>query len=98
MVVNREIMHELLQKWADPETHLNARCRIHGRTALHLAVDAGNTAAVEMLLDKGADSTITDDLDLTPGLLAQEIMGELGDEEAELLDVYAIIVTLCCRD
>lgn len=98
LVINREIMHELLQKWADPETHLNARCRIHGRTALHMAVDAGNTAAVEMLVNKGADITITDELGLTPGLLARETMSELGDEEAELLDVYAIIVTLLCRD
>jgi hypothetical protein len=43
MVVNRDIIHELLQKWGDPETHLNVRCRIHGRTALHLAVEAGKS-------------------------------------------------------
>jgi hypothetical protein len=41
-VVNRDIIHELLQRWGDAERHVNILCRIHRRTALHLAVEAGN--------------------------------------------------------
>ncbi|KAL4976597.1 hypothetical protein BDW66DRAFT_166389 [Aspergillus desertorum] len=98
MAMNREVMHELLQKWGDSPIHLDARCLVHGRSALHLAVDAGNLAAVELLVGKGADVLSVDDLDLTPVLLAQEKLDELGEEDAGMQGVYAGIITLLLKD
>ncbi|KAL6233197.1 hypothetical protein BDW75DRAFT_215712 [Aspergillus navahoensis] len=98
MAMNREIMHELLQKWGDSPTYLDARCLIHGRSALHLAVDAGNLAAVELLVGKGADVSSVDDLGLTPVLLAQEKLDELGEGDAGMQDIYAGIITLLLTD
>ncbi|KAF5546129.1 death-associated kinase 1 [Fusarium phyllophilum] len=50
---NREIMNELLLQFNDPE-QLDAVEESLGLTAMHLAVLAGNDAAVKLLLDKGA--------------------------------------------
>ncbi|RKK64354.1 hypothetical protein BFJ69_g16774 [Fusarium oxysporum] len=50
---NREIMNELLLQFNDPE-QLDAVEKSLGLTAMHLAVLAGNDAAVKLLLDKGA--------------------------------------------
>ncbi|KAL4733652.1 hypothetical protein BDV11DRAFT_77005 [Aspergillus similis] len=98
MAMNREIMHELLQKWGDSPIHLDGRCLVHGRSALHLAVDAGNLAAVELLVGKGADVSSVDDLGLTPVLLAQEKLEESGEADAEMQDIYLAIITLLLRD
>ncbi|KAJ5911152.1 uncharacterized protein N7473_000455 [Penicillium subrubescens] len=98
MVVNRDIMHELLQKWGDPETHLNIRCQIHGRTALHMAVEAGNLKAAELLVEKGADVSVCDDLGLTPVDLAGERLNELGDQRSWEQEVYAALISLLMGD
>ncbi|KAG5793097.1 hypothetical protein H9Q69_007835 [Fusarium xylarioides] len=50
---NREIMNELLLQFNYPE-QLDAVEESLGLTAMHLAVLAGNDAAVKLLLDKGA--------------------------------------------
>lgn len=50
---NREIVNELLLQYHDPE-QLDAVEESLGLTAMHLAVLAGNDAAVKLLLDKGA--------------------------------------------
>jgi ankyrin repeat protein len=65
MVINREILVELLQKWNDAE-HLDRKSGVDGRTALHLAVEAGNVEAVRLMLERKADRTLTDDFGLTP--------------------------------
>lgn len=98
MLINREIMHELLQKWGDDAAHLNARCQVHGRTALHLAVEAANLKAVELLVEKGADVSIVDDLGLIPAELAQELFEEACEQHAGTEDVYAAIITVLLGD
>ncbi|RSL41853.1 hypothetical protein CEP54_015694 [Fusarium duplospermum] len=50
---NREILNELLRQFNDPE-QLDAAEESMGLTAMHLAVLAGNEAAVRLLLDHGA--------------------------------------------
>jgi len=65
MVVNRDILIELLQKWNDAE-HLDLRCGVDGKTALHLAVEAGNVEAIRILLERKADRTLCDGLGRTP--------------------------------
>lgn len=49
--MNWGIILELIQKWNDAE-HLDLRFGIDGKTALHLAVEAGNEEAVWLLLSK----------------------------------------------
>ncbi|PYH94510.1 kinase-like protein [Aspergillus ellipticus CBS 707.79] len=83
MVVNRDIMQELLQKWGDAEEHVNLRCRVHGRTALHLAAEAGNTMGCELLLTRNADASLRDELGLTAAELAKEAMGRLEEGGGE---------------
>jgi ankyrin repeat protein len=65
MVVNRDILVELLQRWNEAE-HLNLRCGVDGKTALHLAVEAGNVEAVRLLLERKADRMLHDDRGRTP--------------------------------
>jgi ankyrin repeat protein len=72
MVVNREILVELLQKWNDAE-HLDRRCSVDGKTALHLAVEAGNIEAVRLLLERKADRMLRDGHALTPLEYALEL-------------------------
>ena len=57
---NRRITHELLD-WFPDSKHLEERCSIQGRTALHLAAEYGNTGVVEELVKAGADITVKDD-------------------------------------
>jgi ankyrin repeat protein len=73
MVVNEEIMQELLLRWGG-EAHLNLKSGVEGGTALHLAVDAGNVEAVRLLVEKGADTTVTDDFGLTPAELGKALL------------------------
>lgn len=54
---NREILNELLRHFNDPE-QLNHVEQSTGLTPLHLAVLAGNEAAVSLLLDHGARSDV----------------------------------------
>ncbi|KAL3478344.1 kinase-like protein [Aspergillus californicus] len=96
VVVNQEIMRELLETWGDPQS-VNCRCGIHQRTALHLAVEAGNIGGVEMLLAKKADTTLYDGLGLTAVELARDVLGALdeggkgGEEER---DIYTGIINM----
>ncbi|KAF7590949.1 hypothetical protein BBP40_002201 [Aspergillus hancockii] len=98
MVVNRDIIHELLQRWGDAEDHLNARCQLHRRTALHLAVEAGNLEGAELLLEKGADLSACDDLGLTVVDLAVKLLNESDDQHSEDESVYAAMITLLMAD
>jgi len=62
-VQNRDILNELLQHFGSSEGLINARTgeALFCRTALHLAVDAINLSAVELLLDRGSlDTSIQD--------------------------------------
>ena len=57
MDTNQNIIYELLLQWPEGE-ELNAKCKIRGNTALHLAVDCGNVGAVESLLKAGANANV----------------------------------------
>lgn len=70
MDINRDIMYELLQRFNSPE-QLNLKSGYLGRTALHLAVEATNLAAIELLLERGAETDIRDDLQQAPLELGQ---------------------------
>ncbi|KAL1860095.1 hypothetical protein Plec18170_002044 [Paecilomyces lecythidis] len=96
MVINRDIMQELLEKWGDAE-NVNLRCGIHGRTALHLAVEAGNVNGVELLMEKKADISICDNLGLTAVELAQVMMDSL-EEDGEEQGVYTEIISMIIRE
>lgn len=77
---NHDIIYELLQRYHTP-AHLNARCRILDRTALHLVVEAANAGALERLLDRGADREVEDGNGETPGGLATRLLGEMRSGE-----------------
>jgi hypothetical protein len=95
--VNRGIIQELLEKWGYVGEHLNRRCKIHGRTALHLAVEAGNIQGVELLLEKEADASLCDDLGLTPTELAEELFNGVCDDISEAQDSYAAIIKILLK-
>lgn len=65
MDINRDIMHELLQRFNSPE-QLNLKSGYFGRAALHLAVEVTNLAAIEFLLERGAETDARDELQQTP--------------------------------
>jgi ankyrin repeat protein len=77
MDINRDIMYELLQRFNSPE-QLNVKSGYLGRTALHLAVEVANLAAVEFLLERGADTHIQDDLEQTALELGQHTAVHYG--------------------
>ncbi|KAJ6031532.1 ankyrin [Penicillium herquei] len=93
MIVNEDIIQELLETWGYAEK-INLRCAVHKRTALHLAVEAGNTAGVRMLLEKKADTSICDGLGLTAVELAGNILDGLGEGSEEELGIYAGIICM----
>jgi hypothetical protein len=90
---NREILNELLRHFNDPE-QLNHAEQSTGLTPLHLAVLAGNEAAVSLLLDHGARSDVpcaggrgatASNMALAVqmgGLSMTELFGRVGREEA----------------
>ncbi|KFZ11278.1 hypothetical protein V502_07640 [Pseudogymnoascus sp. VKM F-4520 (FW-2644)] len=78
METNREIAREILKKFSGKE-HLNLKCGIEGKTALHLAVQTRNIGVVRELLDAGADRSIKDDGGITPAQLALELTGKQVD-------------------
>ncbi|PWY73020.1 ankyrin [Aspergillus heteromorphus CBS 117.55] len=90
MIMNQDIIHELLQKWGDVES-VNLRCGIHGRTALHLAAEAGNVRGCEMLLARKADVSVRDELGLTAVELARETLDGL-DEGVGEAEMYSRII------
>ncbi|KAJ5921343.1 ankyrin [Penicillium verhagenii] len=93
MIVNQDIIQELLEIWGDEEK-INLRCAVHGRTALHLAVEAGNIAGVRMLLEKKANPSICDGLGLMAVELAGNMLDSLGDGSEEELGIYAEIICM----
>ncbi|KAL9061170.1 MAG: hypothetical protein Q9162_000315 [Coniocarpon cinnabarinum] len=77
----REILNELLQVFHDGK-EIDARSELVGRTALHLAVLAGNPEGVRLLLSHGADVAIQDEegeTALDVALRLQMEMGSVGD-------------------
>lgn len=71
METNQEIARAILKKFSGKE-HLNLKCGIEGKTALHLAVQVRNLGVVRELLNAGADKSIKDDDGITPTQLALE--------------------------
>ncbi|KAL7651567.1 hypothetical protein ACMYSQ_008912 [Aspergillus niger] len=95
--MNRSIIQELLQSWGNRDIYLNCRCEMHGRTALHLAVEARNVMGVELLLENNADPSICDDFGLTPAELSRELCNAAPDEPLKK-DIYNSITELLVRD
>jgi hypothetical protein len=93
MTTNREIMYELLTKFNTAE-HLNMRCQIHRRTALHLAVEVGNVCAVSELLGMGADMSLEDEMGKTPLSFAESLLPRAEDAEWTKAEMEEIIHTL----
>ncbi|KAI2999946.1 hypothetical protein CBS147346_7306 [Aspergillus niger] len=93
MAVNRETMRQLLQRWNSDE-YLNFRSNVFGRTALHLAVDARNLDAVKLLLERNADTTLADELGLTPLGLVQKLLNDpihSEDEKDTLTEIISVL-------
>lgn len=57
---DRDLLYELPQRFNASE-ELDRRCEVLGRTAPHLATQAGNTGVVSELLAMGADATLLDE-------------------------------------
>ena len=72
MDTSSDVMYELLLEWRMSE-ELDARCGIRRRTALHLAVEAENLGAVNLLVEAGANSGIEDDDGETAVQLAERL-------------------------
>jgi hypothetical protein len=89
---NRDVLYELLQTFNTP-AHLNRKSISLGRTALHFAVETGNTRAVDELMRFGADPEILDDANETPLIMAQrfakedEIAKELSTEIEKVITI-----------
>jgi ankyrin repeat protein len=96
-VMNQNIIQELLQHWDNRDVHLDRRCGIHGRTALHLAVDAGNIMGVEVLLSNKADRFVSDDFGMPPIELGREKSNAARDESSEERGIYDSIIKLLLR-
>lgn len=82
---NTDIMYELLLKWQGRE-ELDAKCKIRGSTALHLAVEAANSRAVEALLRAGADRGVVNEEGKT-ALGIAETMADKNVKYAALLKI-----------
>ncbi|TVY16957.1 Serine/threonine-protein kinase HT1 [Lachnellula arida] len=93
MVVNREILIELLEKWNSAKD-MDCRCAVDDKTALHLAVEAGNVEAVRLLLDWGAERMIQDANSLTPLEYAMALYADKGDAPTGEEELHAIIALL----
>lgn len=93
MVINREILIELLEKWNSAED-LHRRCAIDDKTALHLAVEAGNVEAVRLLLGWGAERVIQDANSLTPLEYAMALRAGKADAPTGQEELHAIIALL----
>jgi len=93
MTTNREIMYELLTKFNTAE-HLNMRCQIHRRTALHLAVEVGNVCAVSELVGMGADMSLEDEMGKTPLSFAESLLPRAEDAQWTKAEMEEIIHTL----
>lgn len=78
---NARITHELLT-WFRKSEHLEERCTLQGRTALHLATHYGNVGVLKELVVKGADVSAVDD----DGMTASEIAKSVHTEDTELLN------------
>eukprot|EP01065_Artemidia_motanka_P015935 TRINITY_DN19642_c2_g1_i1.p1 TRINITY_DN19642_c2_g1~~TRINITY_DN19642_c2_g1_i1.p1 ORF type:complete len:357 (+),score=110.62 TRINITY_DN19642_c2_g1_i1:146-1072(+) len=72
----------LLQDMLTPEALRATDAR--GSTALHYAAYYGNPAAIRLLLDAGADPTVTDSHGYMPGDQAMRPVTSLDDKEREL--------------
>lgn len=82
---NADIMYELLLKWQGRD-ELNAKCKIRGNTALHVAVEAANSRAVEALLMAGARRDVVNEEGKT-ALEIAETMAEKKVKYAALLKI-----------
>ena len=80
METNQSIMYELLLRWPEEE-QLDAKCKIGGNTALHLAVDSRNVGAVESLLKAGANVNIVNADGEVPLQLATRLAGQSREYE-----------------
>jgi ankyrin repeat protein len=74
MNTNRDIITLLLGTFNKPE-QIDFPRRLDGKTALHLAVEVGNAAAVELLLQRGACTTIASDAGETALDMARRLRG-----------------------
>jgi ankyrin repeat protein len=69
---NGAIALELCAGFAKPE-QLNMRCKIEGKTALHLAAENGNLGVARELVNGGADKTIKCEQGETPADVARRV-------------------------
>ena len=88
---NADIMHELLLKYRT-EKHLNARSRLKGNTALHLAITVLNVRAVEALVRAGADTdTVMNAAGETARGLAESLKGEGGLDASVVEEIVRLV-------
>lgn len=71
---NADILHELLLRWKGKE-ELDRKCAVHGNTALHLAIEAGNLEAVDSLVRAGASASVGNEDGKTALRLAVRLAG-----------------------
>ena len=75
---NADILHELLLRWKGQE-ELDRKCAVHGNTALHLAIEAGNLEAVNGLVRAGASASVGNE----DGETASQLAVRLADMSEE---------------
>ena len=78
---NADILHELLLRWKGKE-ELDRKCAVHGNTALHLAIEAGNLEAVDSLVRAGASASVGNEDGETALRLAVRLAGTSEEHEA----------------
>jgi len=93
MVVSREILIELVEKWNDAE-YLNRRCALDGKTAMHLLIEAGNVEAVRLLLEWVADRMVRDANALTPLKYAIALQTDEESHSGRKIELQAIVSLL----
>lgn len=83
--MNRSICHTVLETLHDT-THVDARCSIGDKTALHLAVEHGKAELVEELVKGGADCNIRDAAGQTAADCARTVFAQDAEMMKRMLE------------